>query len=137
MTVVSPADAHLSFAEIAIRLAAVLGLVLANAFFVAAEFGLVAVRRSRVEQLAKEGDSGARRVRDALRDLDRYISATQLGITLASLALGWVGEATIAGLVDRVLANFGVADPALTAAAHSVTAVTIAFAFITLLHVVL
>ena len=137
MTVVSPGDVHLTSAEIAIRLAAVLGLVLANAFFVAAEFGLVAVRRSRIEQLAKEGDSGAKRVRDALRDLDRYISATQLGITLASLALGWVGEATIAGLVDRVLANFGVADPALTAAAHSATAITIAFATITLLHVVL
>ena len=138
MTLVSPSDAHLGGAEIAIRLAAVLALVLANAFFVAAEFGLVAVRRSRVEQLAKEGDSGARRVRDALRDLDRYISATQLGITLASLALGWVGEATIAGLVDRVLASLGIAnDPALSAAAHSVTAVTIAFAFITLLHVVL
>ena len=138
MTVVSPADAHLTFGEVAIRMAAVLVLVLANAFFVAAEFGLVAVRRSRVEQLAKEGDSGARRVRDALRDLDRYISATQLGITLASLALGWVGEATIAGLVDRALASFGVAnDPALSAAAHSVTAVTIAFATITLLHVVL
>lgn len=122
--------------EIAIRIAIIVVLVLANAFFVAAEFSLVAVRRSRIEQLAREGDTGALRVRDAIRDLDRYISATQLGITLASLGLGWVGEATLAEMVDRALGAMGLSDPATVAAAHSATAFAIAFGVITLLHVV-
>ena len=91
----TPAAAHdgeLTIGGIAWRLGIVLLLVFANAFFVAAEFALVAVRRSRIEEMAATGDSGARRVGQALEHLDRYISATQLGITLASLALGWLGE---------------------------------------------
>ena len=69
-----------------VGIALVIVLVLANGFFVAAEFGLVAVRRSRIDQLAAEGDRSAQTVQHALKHLDRYISGTQLGITLSSLA---------------------------------------------------
>ncbi|HEX2716911.1 MAG TPA: hemolysin family protein, partial [Gemmatimonadaceae bacterium] len=117
------------------RLSAVIALVLANAFFVAAEFALVASRRSRIDQLAQGGDRKARTVQKALTHLDRYISATQLGITLASLALGWIGEPALAGLIQRIFGLFGVAVP--EGAAHSGAAVTIAFLIITFLHIVL
>ena len=83
------------------RLGGVILLVLANAFFVAAEFALVGSRRSKVDQMAAEGDRKSRTVQQALNHLDRYISATQLGITLASLGLGWLGEPALAVLVDR------------------------------------
>ena len=117
------------------RLGLVFLLVLLNAFFVAAEFALVAARRSRIDQLADEGDGGARAVQKALKHLDRYISGTQLGITLASLGLGWIGEPALAALVDRGLAAVGVHVP--SAAAHSGAAIAIAFATITFLHIVL
>jgi CBS domain containing-hemolysin-like protein len=120
---------------IAWRLGVVLLLVLANGFFVAAEFALVAVRRSRIEELVASGDRSARVVKHALSDLDRYISATQLGITVASLALGWLGEEAIATLIDRMLARFGMAAP--DAAVHGTAAVTVAFLVITFLHIVL
>lgn len=93
------------------RLAAVILLVLLNGFFVMAEFALVGARRSRLAAMAEAGDRGARRAQQAIADLDRYISGTQLGITLASLALGWIGEPALAVVVDRVLARFGVAVP--------------------------
>ena len=75
-------------------------LVLANAFFVAAEFALVGARRTRLEEMARAGDTKARLARTAVQHLDRYISATQLGITLASLGLGWFGEPALAGLIE-------------------------------------
>ncbi|HUQ82176.1 MAG TPA: hemolysin family protein [Gemmatimonadaceae bacterium] len=126
---------HLSFGAYMWRLAAVILLVLANAFFVAAEFALVGSRRSRIDQMAGEGDRLAKAAQSAIKDLDRYISATQLGITLASLALGWIGEPALAGLVDRFLAMFGVTPPA--AAVHTVAGVVTAFVIITFLHIVL
>jgi CBS domain containing-hemolysin-like protein len=86
--------------DILFRLAGVLVLVALNAFFVAAEFALVGARRTRLEQLAAAGNSTAALGRRMQNDLDRYIAAAQLGITLASLALGWIGESTIAELVD-------------------------------------
>lgn len=113
---------------------AVLVLVLANAFFVAAEFALVAVRRSRIEELAERGDRMAQRVRKAQENLDRSISGTQLGITLASLGLGWIGEPALAGLIEGAFANLP--DPASVIATHAV-AVAVAFAVITFLHIVL
>ena len=85
------ATVDLSLGDLSWRLGAVLGLVLLNGFFVAAEFGLVASRRSRIDEMAAGGDRGARAAQQALTHLDRYISGTQLGITLASLALGWIG----------------------------------------------
>lgn len=118
-----------------VGLAVVFLLVLANGFFVAAEFALVAVRRSRIDQLAEAGDSRAKTVQGALKHLDRYISGTQLGITLSSLALGWLGEPALASLMDRALAAMGVAAP--SAAVHSAAAITTAFIIITFLHIVL
>ena len=85
---------------ILVGLAAVVVLVLANAFFVAAEFALVGARRTRLDEMARAGDGKARLARRAVQSLDRYISATQLGITLASLGLGWIGEPALAGLID-------------------------------------
>ncbi len=117
------------------RLTAVVGLVLANAFFVAAEFALVGARRSKIDQLVHEGDRKARTAQRALAHLDRYISATQLGITLASLALGWIGEPALAGLVQALFGMFG-ADIS-PGAASGTAAVTIAFLIITFLHIVL
>src|ERR671939_966781 len=78
-------------------------LVLANGFFVASEFALVGVRRSRVATLAAAGDRRARRLLGLVDNLNAYISATQLGITLASLALGWLGEPAIAHLLEGPL----------------------------------
>jgi CBS domain containing-hemolysin-like protein len=116
------------------RLVAVAVLVIANAFFVAAEFALIAVRRSSIESRAASGDGGARVVERTLNDLDRYIAATQLGITLAALALGWFGGDTIALLVDRALTRFGVAAP--PAPIHTTTALVAAFLIVAFLHVV-
>jgi CBS domain containing-hemolysin-like protein len=79
-------------------------LVLANAFFVASEFALVSVRRTRVDQLAAEGNRAATVVQRAVRDLDRYIAATQVGITLASLLLGGLGEQTLEPILSFLFA---------------------------------
>jgi CBS domain containing-hemolysin-like protein len=118
-----------------VGIALVIVLVLANGFFVAAEFGLVAVRRSRIDQLAAEGDRSAQTVQGALKHLDRYISGTQLGITLSSLALGWIGEPALASVIDRGLIALGMEAP--SAAVHSAAAITMAFLVITFLHIVL
>jgi CBS domain containing-hemolysin-like protein len=126
---------HLSFGDYAWRLIVVILLVLANAFFVAAEFALVGARRSKIDQMAGEGDRLAKAAQAAIKDLDRYISATQLGITLASLGLGWIGEPALAGLADRFLGLFGIHPPA--AAVHTVAGAVTAFVIITFLHIVL
>ena len=81
------------------NLAIVFILVLANAFFVASEFALVSVRKTRIDQLAAEGNSAAAVVQRAVRDLDRYIAATQVGITIASLLLGGRGERALEPLL--------------------------------------
>ena len=121
-------------ADVLWRLGGVLALVLANGFFVAAEFSIVAVRKTRVDQLVAEGHHGARAVRRAVSNPDSYIAATQLGITMASLGLGWIGEPAVASLIQPLLAFL----PATLAeaTAHSV-AVAIAFAIVTALHIVL
>ena len=109
-------------------------LVLANAFFVAAEFGLVGSRRTRLDEMARAGNAKARLARRAVQHLDRYISATQLGITLASLGLGWIGEPALAGLIEGA---FSWLPGALaTIATHGVASV-IAFMIITVLHIIL
>ncbi len=126
---------QVSGGEVALRLIAVILLVFANAFFVAAEFALVAARRSRIDQMASAGDSAAKVVQKALTHLDRYISGTQLGITMASLGLGWIGEPAMALLFAWVLGLFGfVASPA---ALHGGAMFATAFFIITFLHVVL
>ena len=126
---------NLPEAGVGLRLLAVLVLVAMNAFFVAAEFALVGSRRSRIDQLVEEGESGARAVQEALKNLDRYISGTQLGITLASLALGWIGEPALATLVDRALTLVGI--EAHDGVAHSTAGIATAFLVITFLHIVL
>ena len=106
-------------------------LVLANGFFVASEFALVGVRRSRVATLAQAGDRRAKLLLGLVDNLNAYISATQLGITLASLALGWIGEPAVAHLLEVPLKG-RVSDAVL----HTI-AFTIAFTVITFLHIVL
>ena len=127
-------DTTLSAGDIIWRLSLALLLVFANAFFVAAEFALVGARRTRIESLAEEGNTRARLARIAIRNLDHYISGTQLGITLASLGLGWVGESTLAAII--IQAFDGLPAPWDVIATHTVAGV-IAFALITFLHIVL
>ena len=123
-----------SIGSIGLRLLAVAVLVAANACFVAAEFALVASRRTRLEALRRAGDPRAAVVLKAVQSLTRYISGTQLGITLTSLALGWIGEPAIAASLESLLGGLPVALA--LAAAHTI-AVVVAFALITFLHVVL
>ena len=106
-------------------------LVLGNGFFVASEFALVGVRRSRIEMLAASGNASASRLLGLLNNLNAYISATQLGITMASLALGWIGEPVFAHILEAPLRG-RVSEVTL----HTIS-FAIAFAIITFLHIVL
>jgi CBS domain containing-hemolysin-like protein len=117
-----------------LRLLAVGLLVAANAFFVAAEFALVASRRTRIDAMVRHGDTKARVVKHAIQSLDKYISGTQLGITLASLGLGWIGEPALAGIFEDAFR--ALPAPANVIATHGVAA-AVAFACITFLHIVL
>ena len=116
----------------ALYLVAIVLLVFLNGFFVAAEFALVGVRRSRIETLAETGDRRAKRLISILDDLNAYLSASQLGITLASLGLGWLGEPTVAHMLEGPLADAG-----LSATWIHVISFFIAFAVVTALHIVL
>jgi len=114
-------------------------LVAANGFFVASEFALVAVRKSRIEAQAAEGDKAAVRLLGMLNNLNAYISATQLGITLSSLGLGWIGEPAVASLLDPVLfwlgSVTGLAFLQTPTVLHAIS-FAIAFSLITFLHIV-
>lgn len=118
---------------VTVQLLVVLGLVVLNGFFVASEFAIVKVRSSQLEALEAVGDRKARRAIDVTENLDAYLSATQLGITLASLALGWVGEPFLADLVSPILAKLSITSEPL---ARTLT-IGIAFGIITFLHIVL
>jgi len=120
--------------DISVRLLAVLALVLANGFFVASEFAIISVRKTRIDQLLAEGSRMARPVRRALDNPDQFIAATQLGITMASLGLGWIGEPALASILEPALT--ALPAPISTATRHTL-AVAIAFAIITALHIVL
>ena len=124
----------LSLSSLLLRAAAVFVLVAANAFFVAAEFALVASRRTRLDSMARQGDAKAKLASRAVQSLDRYISGTQLGITAASLGLGWIGEPAVAGAL--AVAFQGLPAPFNVIATHTVAGV-IAFMLITFLHIVL
>ncbi|HVP31071.1 MAG TPA: hemolysin family protein [Myxococcota bacterium] len=115
-----------------LSLVAVVALVLANGFFVATEFSLVAVRRSELELWVRQGRLGAASAKRAVLHLDDAIATTQLGITIASLALGWIGEPAVASLIEPSLRVVGVT----TAGALHGTATAVAFTAITFLHVV-
>ncbi|MFL6274803.1 MAG: hemolysin family protein [Blastocatellia bacterium] len=123
-----------SLSSVLVRLALVLLLVLTNGFFVAAEYALVSVRRSRITSLAGQGNKRAQRVMRVLDKLTAYISATQLGVTLASLALGWVGEETMAEILGPL---FQSAFGSYSAVAAHTASIVIAYIVITYLHVVL
>lgn len=112
----------------------VLVLVAANGFFVAAEFSLVAVRRSRVAQLVAAGRRNAQALQRAVDNLDANLAATQLGITISSLALGWIGEPALAHLIEPWLSMLP--GWLATTGSHAI-AVAIAFTIITALHIVL
>ncbi len=114
------------------KLLAVMLLVVMNGFFVAAEFSLVGMRKSRVEELVAAGSATARVLQKSVGELDASLASTQLGITLSSLGLGWIGEPALAHLIEPALAGFAWA----TAASHAI-AVAVAFAIITTLHIVL
>lgn len=128
-------EPHLSGLDILFRLLAVLLLVAANGFFVASEFALVTVRRTRIDELVQEGHTLARAVKRALDDIDAYIAAAQLGITMASLGLGWIGEPALAALIEPLLGWLPGTIIA-TISAHTI-AILIAFTIITSLHIVL
>ena len=128
------AQAVLTAGEIALRLLFALLLVAANGFFVAAEFALVGARQTRIDQMAVTGNRRARLAKTAITHLDHYISATQLGITLASLGLGWVGESTLAVVFIELFS--GLPEPFDVLAGHT-AAGALAFALITVMHIVL
>ncbi|RXM51130.1 MULTISPECIES: hemolysin family protein [unclassified Chryseobacterium] len=116
-----------------VRLLLALFLVLLNGFFVAAEFSIVKVRYSQIQLKAAEGDSMAKQAEHIIKHLDEYLSATQLGITLASLALGWVGESALHHIVENIFHSFNV-----TMSQASITTVSMvtSFVLITIMHIV-
>jgi CBS domain containing-hemolysin-like protein len=111
----------------------VFALVFLNGFFVAAEFAIVKVRSTQIESLVREGSKRASVARNVIAHLDAYLSATQLGITLASLGLGWIGEPFVAHLLEPMFQLLGISQPPV------VTTVSfgVAFSIITFLHIVL
>jgi CBS domain containing-hemolysin-like protein len=113
-----------------LRLLAALFLVVLNGFFVASEFALVRVRSTSVDQMVEAGRSGAETLQSVLGNLDDYLAATQLGITVASLGLGWIGEPAVAALIEPALAPF------LPPETIHLIAVGVGFGVVTFLHVV-
>ena len=110
----------------------ILFFVLMNSFFVVAEFAMVKVRKSRIEILASNGSATAKYTYKVVNDLNSYLSACQLGITLASLALGWIGEPTVSKIISPLLVYLGLSESTI----HSIS-VFIGFFIITGLHIVL
>ncbi len=113
-------------------LLAIVALLAANAFFVAAEFALVKVRGFQLEHAAAHGKRSARLSLRMHKNLDAYLAACQLGITMASLGLGWVGEPAVAALLEPVLSNFGIAGKSL----HTISFIT-GFLIFSSLHIVI
>jgi CBS domain containing-hemolysin-like protein len=124
----------MSAGVILLRLASALGLVALNGYFVAVEFAVVAARRTRLDRLVADGHTTARVAIKLVDNPDRVIAASQLGITIASLALGWIGEATVAAIIEPPLEALlgGWSE----AAAHTI-GVAAAFALVTFTHIVL
>ncbi|MEH1824729.1 MAG: hemolysin family protein [Nostoc sp.] len=127
---------NLIWTDVALRLLSVLLLIAINAFFVTAEFSMVSVRRSRIHQLVKAGDIPAIAVEMLQRSIDRLLSTTQLGITLSSLALGWIGESTIVVLVNAWLRSWPLPVSMTIFLAHSLS-IPIAFFLIAYLQIVI
>jgi len=115
-----------------LNLALALGLLVLNAFFVAAEFSIIKVRATRIETLVRRGSVFAKAARHVAQHIDTYLSLTQLGITACSLGIGWIGEPAVALLIDPLLESAGIGSPATV---HSLS-FAIAFAGITFVHIV-
>lgn len=115
------------------KISAVFILVLLNGYFVAAEFAIVKVRTTQIEPLLKSGMRRARIAQGVITHLDEYLSATQLGITITSLALGWIGEPVVAHFLEPLFAWAGIAEPALV----TTISFAVGFSVITFLHIVL
>lgn len=124
------------WADVGLRLLSVFLLIAINAFFVTAEFSLVTVRRSRIHQLVQAGDIPAIAVEMLQRSIDRLLSTTQLGITLSSLALGWIGENSIVVLVKAWLKSWYLPNGTASFLAHSLS-IPIAFFLLAYLQIVL
>ncbi|MGH8631019.1 MAG: CNNM domain-containing protein, partial [Burkholderiales bacterium] len=122
-----------SAAAAGLRLLAVLALVAANGLFVAAEFAIVKSRHTRIAQWVRQGRPFARVVQRAVQNPDPYVAATQLGITMASLGLGWIGKPVVATLIEPLLHSLPGTLREVTL--HSLSA-TLAFIFITALHII-
>lgn len=120
--------------EFIFQLLTVFILVLLNGYFVAAEFALIAVRKTRIDELVKKGGRAAKLVQKAQDEIDSYISSTQLGITVASLALGWIGEPALAHFFEPF---FQFLPKDFTSVTAHTLAVAVAFSLITVLHIVL
>ena len=120
--------------DIFVNIFIIVFLLFVNGFFVAAEFSLVKVRKTRLEQLCAEGNSHARRALKLVNETNKMLAAAQLGVTIASIALGWVAEATIVQLIEPVIRILPVANAAIFA--HAV-AVPISFVLVTYFHVLL
>src|SRR5258708_15287000 len=116
-----------------IKLIIVLLLILCNAFFVASEFALIGVRRTRIDELVKKGNKAAQLIQKALDDRNRFISATQLGVTLASLAIGWLGEPAMAQVVEPL---FHFLPQTVAKFSEHTIAIVIAFSIITFIHII-
>lgn len=117
-----------------INLVVIVFLLLLNGFFVASEFALVGVRRTRIAQLSEEGNSTAQVAEGILKELDKFMAAVQLGITIASIGLGWVAESTLVKILMPCIAFF--TNDNQTVIAHSI-ATPIAFLIVTVFHVVI
>lgn len=121
--------------SISLRLLLVIALVLVNGLFVAAEFSIVAARRTRIETLAEKGSAAAALTLRAIKNINNYLAATQLGITMASIGLGFLGEPLLADLLEPSFEQV-VGEDAAGVSAHAV-AVPVAFGIITALHIIL
>ncbi|NEO30126.1 MAG: HlyC/CorC family transporter [Symploca sp. SIO3C6] len=130
------ASTSLTGLDVMLRLLSVLLLIALNAFFVTAEFSMVSVRRSRINQLVDAGDVQAKTVQGLQRSIDRLLSTTQLGITLSSLALGWIGESTMAVPAAAAMVELPIPPQLSQMIAHSL-AVPVAFFLIAYLQIVL
>ncbi|MGA3163907.1 MAG: hemolysin family protein [Verrucomicrobiota bacterium] len=120
-----------AFILVALKILAVLALVLMNGFFVAAEFALVRVRETQLDALAGKGQRRAKMALHIVRNLNSYLSATQLGITMASLGLGWIGQPVFTTLLEPLLVSLGVLSPVWQ---HSIS-FAVGFSALTFLHI--
>ncbi|MDJ1167840.1 hemolysin family protein [Roseofilum sp. BLCC_M154] len=128
--------AELTLADGSIRLLSVFLLIAINAFFVTAEFSIVSVRRSRIQQLVSTGDVPAQTVQKLHSNLERLLSTTQLGITLSSLALGWIGENTMASILQEAISSAPLSPSIRQTLTHSLS-IPLAFILIAYLQIVL